>query len=62
MKSLNVTLVRNNINKFMDEVYFHSARYFIMKNGNKRAVVMSAAEYEELVEYNRDKDEERMKK
>ena len=46
----------------MDEVYFHSARYFIMKNGNKRAVVMSAAEYEELVEYIRDKDEERMKK
>lgn len=59
MKQLNVSLFKSKINAFMDEVFFHSERYIIMKNGKKRAVIMSLKEYEELEEYIRDSDDKR---
>ena len=59
MKQINCIAFRDKLTTLIDEVFFHSERYIIMKNGKKRAVIMSVKEYEELEEYIRDCNDRR---
>lgn len=59
MKNINLVTFKTKISEFLDEVFFHNERYVVMKNGKKRAVVMSHDEYEKLIEYIREADGKR---
>lgn len=60
MKNLAVSVFRDRINALMDEIFFHNERYIIMKNGKKRAVIMSYDDFLKIEQYIRSADEARV--
>lgn len=50
MKDINVTEAKNRLTEIIKEVEKTTATYVIMRNGHKAAILLSAEEYESLLE------------